>query len=313
MTENKITKQLTIKDFESALGEKLSKFIKDSINSYEFKYKELSQKQNDELILLIIKTLIEKNPVKTRGSRISDWENGWGENLNLLQTKEIEIKNLIPKYFSKYNVIRFNGRFIQPISERFEKNTLSILVDYIFDKFLRNNVPNIYEFGCGTAHNLLQARKVNKNANLWGLDWAKSSQKIIELIRKKGIDKKIYSHNFNYFEPDLNFKLNNNSVIYSVASLEQVGDRWDNFIDYLLVQKPQLCIHIEPVEELLDRNNLLDYLSIQYFNKRNYLSGFLFGLKKLEKQKKIKILKADRNKIGSLFIEGYSIIVWHPI
>ena len=178
-------------------------------STYEFKYKELSQKQNDELILLIIKTLIEKNPVKTGDSRINDWEIGWEENLNLLQTKEIEIKNLIPKYFSKYNVIRFNGRFIQPISERFEKNTLSILVDYIFDKFLRNNVDNIYEFGCGTAHNLLQARKVNKNANLWGLDWAKSSQKIIELIKEGKTDREI---KVNYSTYEIHF--HNNSVIY---------------------------------------------------------------------------------------------------
>ena len=74
-----------------------------------------------------------------------------------------------------------------------------------------------------------------------------------------------------------------------------------------------MCIHIEPIEELLDKNILLDYLSIKYFEKRNYLSGFLSGLKKLEKQNKIKILKADRNNIGSLFIEGYSIIVWQPI
>ena len=313
MIKNKVTKKLTIKDFEMALGEKLSKFVQDSILSNEFKYKELSEEQNNELILLIIKTLVEENPVKTGDSRINDWEIGWEENLNLLKSKKLKIESLIPKYFSKYNVVRFNGRFIQPMSERFEKNTLSILVDYIFDKYLENNIDNIYEFGCGTAHNLLQVRKVNTEVNIWGLDWAKSSQKIIALINKKGIDKKINSHNFNYFKPDIKFNLGKNSIIYTVASLEQVGNRWEKFINYLLLQKPKLCIHIEPIEELLDKNILLDYLSIKYFEKRNYLSGFLSGLKKLEKQNKIKILKADRNNIGSLFIEGYSIIVWQPI
>ena len=103
MIKNKVTKKLTIKDFEMALGEKLSKFVQDSILSNEFKYKELSEEQNNELILLIIKTLVEENPVKTGDSRINDWEIGWEENLNLLKSKKLKIESLIPKYFSKYN------------------------------------------------------------------------------------------------------------------------------------------------------------------------------------------------------------------
>ena len=61
------------------------------------------------------------------------------------------------------------------------------------------------------------------------------------------------------------------------------------------------------------KNKVTKKLTVKYFEKRNYLSGLLSGLRKLEKQNKIKILKADRNNIGSLFIERYSIIVWQPI
>ena len=80
-----------------------------------------------------------------------------------------------------------------------------------------------------------------------------------------------------------------------------------------MVKKPDYCIHVEPIEELLDENNLLDWLLIQYFNKRKYLKGFLNHLHVLEKNSNVEILKAQRSYIGSLFIDGYSIVVWKPL
>ena len=59
--------------------------------------------------------------------------------------------------------------------------------------------------------------------------------------------------------------------------------------------------------------NLVDYLSILYFKKRNYLSGFLLKLRELEEAGKIKIHMAKRTFIGSLYIEGYSVIAWSPV
>jgi hypothetical protein len=64
---------------------------------------------------------------------------------------------------------------------------------------------------------------------------------------------------------------------------------------------------------MLDENVLVDHLSIQYFKKRNYLDGFLDGLRKLETEGKVNIIDTKRSHIGSLFIEGYSIIVWEPL
>ena len=85
------------------------------------------------------------------------------------------------------------------------------------------------------------------------------------------------------------------------------------FIDFLLEKKPEICLHIEPIAELLNEENLVDYLSILYFKKRNYLSGFLLKLRELEEAGKIKIHMAKRTFIGSLYIEGYSVIAWSPV
>jgi hypothetical protein len=60
----------------------------------------------------------------------------------------------------------------------------------------------------------------------------------------------------------------------------------------------------------LDENKLLDYLSIKYFNNRNYLNGFLPYLEKLESDGKIEILDKRRINSGSYFIEGHSLVIW---
>ena len=97
-----------------------------------------------------------------------------------------------------------------------------------------------------------------------------------------------------------------------MASLEQTGEEFEKFLDFLVQAKPNLVIHIEPIEELLDENNLLDLLSIKYFRKRHYLKGLLSYLRMLESRKSISILESRRTFVGSFFIDGYSLIVWKP-
>ena len=305
-------KRLRVEDFEEIFGGQLSSYVKNCIGEYNFEYSEINESERDELLLKIFKTLFSENVVVAGEQRIEEWEAGWSENLNSLESNNDPLEKIVPKYFNKYNVVRWGGRFIQPIAEKFEKNSLSVILDWLFDRYARS-ASDIYEFGCGTGHNLLLARQVNPDAKLWGLDWTMASQKIIAKLRASGVDEHIYGHNFDYFNPDKTFQLAPGSIIYTVASLEQIGDRWGPFVEYLLQNKPALCIHVEPIGELLDESVLLDYLSVEYFKKRNYLSGFLNGLKELEKIGKVKIHQEQRTHIGSLFIEGYSVVVWSPI
>ena len=261
---------------------------------------------------MIVKSLTEGNLIRAGEERRDEWEDGWRENLGFLRTGQDISEAIIPKYFNKYNVVRWDRRFIQPISENFERSSLAIIVDYIADTYFRH-FSSIYEFGCGTGHNLFSMRSVNTTAKLHGLDWATSSQEIIESMRSYGVDGNIFGINFDYFHPNLELNLEGEAGVFTVASLEQIGKRWDKFIDFLIIKKPQICVHIEPVSELLDENVLLDYMSIEYFKKRNYLSGFLAGLREFEKMNRIEIIDERRTYIGSLFIEGYSIVVWRPL
>jgi trans-aconitate methyltransferase len=297
-------------DFAKMWQDKLSPYVAKKIKAYNFTCQDITLDERDYWLKKIIDTLLAKYIVYSGKHRIGHWEKGWGQNLNeLSQNKKVQA--IVPHYYNKYPVLRINKKLIKPLSANFERNSLYIIQDWLFDKYLRK-ADAIYEFGCGTGHNLFRAREVNKQAEIWGLDWVTSSQKIINKLNRSGVDKKIFAHKFDFFNPDKNFELKNNSVVYTVAALEQIGSKYKKFVAYLLKNKPGLCIHIEPIAELLDENNLIDYLSIEYFKKRKYLSGYLTYLRELEKEGKIKIIKTQRSYIGSLFIEGYSVIVWRP-
>ena len=312
MDNFKAHKSMAASDFEAILNVKLNRFLKQKIASKDFRYEEIDNFEYEKLIIFILKKFFTNDFILSGEQRREEWNKGWQENLNNLTSNADFQTALIPKYFNKYSVVRWQGKFIKPISEGFERESLYVILLYLADKYLRAN-KEILEFGCGTGHNLLQVRSVNSSAKLVGLDWAKSSQKIIETMRSEGVDNNIYGVNFDYFNPDYDINFNNNCSVLTIASLEQVGQNWKAFLNYLLKKKPGLCIHIEPIAELLNEDILLDFLSIEYFKRRNYLSGFLSYLRTLALEKKIEIIEERRTNLGSLFIEGYSIVVWRPL
>ena len=302
--------KITPEDFTSIFQDDLSDFVKIKIRQSNFLAEKISDKKRDEVLLDIIRTLNSPKVIQAGKHRRLQWEKGWTENLESL--KDSGTLSITPRYFGKYKVIRWKQEFLKPISKNFEFNMLAIIEYWLFDKYLRS-FESIYEFGCGTGHNLLRVREINRKAQIVGLDWAKSSQKIIKKIAIKNGDSRLNAKRFDFFSPDKKFRLDKNCAVFTVAALEQLGNNFKPFLDYLLVNQPKICIHIEPIGELLDENNLVDNLSLLYFEKRNYLNGFLPKLQELEKKKKIKIHLAKRTYIGSLFIEGYSVIVWSPI
>lgn len=309
--KNNIIKKLNHKDFERVFGEKLSDYVKSKIKEYNFSYCELSNEENDTCVISNVQTLLDPNLVSAGKKRSNEWNGGWGENL-----KEFESENtmnaIIPKYFDKYNYVRFEQRFIKTHSEHFEYYSLKIILDWLFEKYFID-FNSIYEFGCGTGHNLIQLSNINPTANLYGLDWAESSVKLISNFASKHKNKKISAERFDFFKPNYRIELDANSSVFTVAALEQIGDNYKEFIAYLLKQDIKHCIHVEPIGELLDDGNLLDWLSLKYFEKRKYLNGFYNYLQMLEKKGLIEIIRAQRTYIGSLYIDGYSLIIWRPI
>jgi len=301
---SKKIKELTIEDFETVFGEQLSDNVKAKISEYTLDYEEVKAADREKLIIKVLEH-ISSGLKKAGKHRADEWISGWAENRD-----EVE-ESIIPKYFGKFPHVRWAGEFIEPKSENFEYNMARILQYWMFEKYL-SDVDFIYEFGCGTGHNLFRARDINPKAQIWGLDWASSSQETINKINKV-YNKDFLSKRFDFFEADKDFTLGDNSGVYTFAALEQIGPDHTNFIDYLIEQSPTICLHIEPIAELLDpENRLTDYLSVEYFKERNYLSNFYNHLKDLENDGRIDIIEAKRSNIGSFYVDGYSIVAWRP-
>jgi hypothetical protein len=287
-------------------GVDIPEYVKDRIEKTPLEYEKLSNDEYEKYLLDVLNVLF--NPIVRSGEhRITEWESGWNENFEqFLSTKNVEL--LVPKYHGKYNYVRWMGEIVRTVSPNFDYNIHINFVDSVIESNL-NGIKNVYEFGCGPGYHLLRMSDNNPDLNYYGLDWTVSSQNIINTINKT-LDKNIQAYNFDFFTPDNNFKIEDNSLVYTVAALEQVGNKFKNFVDYLIEQSPDICIHFEPISELLDETKLLDYLSIKYFNNRNYLNGFLTYLEELELEGKIEILNKRRINSGSYFIEGHSLVVW---
>ena len=303
-------------DIEEVLKSPLSTALRAECEKLNLCYEEITSEERDNYILEVINILFNNNNLdkdsKPAGEvRLQEWENGWNENLEALKNGK-NVNDLVPKYHGKHKLVHWRQRIIRPLVPNFDYKIHCLLVDWAIENFL-NTSDTIFEFGCGPAYHLLRARKYNPNAKLVGLDWTKTSQEIIKQISNNGIDMNIEGKNFNFFEPDFSIDVPAKSGFLTVAALEQVGNRFDQFLEFVLQKKPKICVHIEPIDELLDQSNLIDRLSILYFRKRNYLSGFLPRLHQLQEEGKIKILKEQRTYTGSFFIEGHSLVVWYPL
>ena len=302
-------KNIELNEIENLWQFKASARFASDFKATDLSYSEISKSANNEAILRVLNAL-NSDLIQVGAHRSGDWEKGWQENYeNYKQSKNLS--DVVPKYFNKIPLIRWKQEWIQPNSPTMEYDMLGLIVNFITDSYLED-FSNVYEFGCGTGHNLLRIRNRMPDVNLIGLDWATSSQALIRQVAVDTSDPKFTGENFDYFKPNRDLKIRDNSAVITVASLEQTGSKFNEFIDYLVEQKPSLVIHIEPMWEPLDETNLLDYLSIKYFEKRNYLNGLQKYIEHLENQGKAEIVKKDRTYVGSFYIDGYSLLVWKP-
>ena len=242
--------------------------------------------------------------------RKGQWEDGWEENLQeYIETKSL--KSLIPKYYNKENITRLRGNFVISDSDDFELEVVSLMLYLIHEKYFAY-ADNIYEFGAGTGHNLLKLRDINKSANLYSMEWTQSGVNLINRVSKHTNDDNLYGVLFDNFNPDWSVKLKHDSSVYTVHALEQLGEKTDEIINYWIENKPKIIVNIEPMSDTLDQDDLLQYLSIKYAEKRGYLKNYIAKLRSLEKEGIVTIHDVYRTGVGSLFIESCSVVIWSP-
>jgi hypothetical protein len=306
--------KLLPKDFDGSVFPSVNDYVSAKIRGYEFDHRMATCDEYDQAILDMIRACYHEDLSIAGPARHPIWEKGWGENLASFDPSKAGLELAKPRYHSKYPVARWKGDLYIPVSKDYEYNMLAVIGDWAFDRYLRDMVW-IGEFGCGTGHNMFRMREVAPDARLVGFDWAESAVNFINLQAKAGAyGDPNYTHaeRFDYFSPNPSLcKPKDKTAFVTVASLEQVGGKWHKWLEWALDSKPDICIHIEPIAEVLDPKVLLDHLSIQYFNRRGYLSGYLTALQTTYKNH-VDVIEVVRTQIGSKFIEGYTVVVWSP-
>lgn len=307
----KFNQKLNIDDFAKSFGaskKEVSIFCKEAIKAADFNYSVCLPKKREEIFLDVIKKCDNKEFKVSGAHRKPDWSRGWREILKEFQKSGGNLASLLPKDIRPDRPLRYNGNYIISKTHSFESDFTLVFRNWLFKRYF-SSYENIYEFGCGTGHNLTVLAGIFPDKTFFGGDWAPESKEILEAISKK-YHWKMKGFQFDFFNTDHDLQILPNSVVYTSAALEQVGEDYKKFIDYILEKKPALCINVEPMAEYYDENTLFDYVALKYHKARNYLNGFLTYLRKLEQEGSIEIIATRRLGFGSLYHEANSYIIW---
>src|SRR3989338_11629443 len=110
---------LGYKNIEKLWHEKLSDYVKNKIAGYKLVYSPLDESEKERVLIKIINTLLDPFLVYSGPHRLKQWEKGWGQNLTELN-KEKTTSAILPRYFGKYEIQRFNQSFVKGISANYE-------------------------------------------------------------------------------------------------------------------------------------------------------------------------------------------------
>lgn len=278
------------------------------INNHDFTYNELSLQRRDEIILEVLKRTDSGEFTAAGRDGLSRWEKGWGESLKGFIDKGYDPRALTPKYVRPNQPLRLDRRYIMPHHPDLELNFFTVLRLWLFNKYLRDSGA-IYEFGCGSGYNLFLMAELFPGRKIFGLDWSGASVEITNLMGQK-INKDIQGRLFDMFSPDYALEIPRDSAAVTIGGLEQLGGDYQAMLQFLCAKAPGICVHVEPFLELYDENNLLDYLAARFHRRRNYLNGFLNDIRALQLEGKVEIIKLQRVFFGSLFHDGWSLLVW---
>jgi SAM-dependent methyltransferase len=306
-------RQLKDEDFAALFGtteEKIRQSAGFLIDAIDPGYGIIQGSDRDQLILQILKRIHAPDLKNAGDHRKGDWEDGWKQNLEEFVGANFDLSKLIPKYYKSNVPIRLNREYVLPAQCDFVYKYTQIFREWLFKEYFRE-FESVYEFGCGTGHNLVHLASLYPEKSLYGFDWAYSSERILQLIGSQ-FGMKIRGGRFNFFDPDETLGFSPGSAVFTFGALEQLGVEHEKFLDFLLRKKPQICIDVVGIFELYNPEDLVDYLAWLYHRRRNYLRGYLASLQELESRGAIRILKIHRQMFGNLYDDPYSYIVWAP-
>ena len=265
--------------------------------------KKIEGAERDALILQILKRIDADTQVVGAPERAEAWERGWSEARQKFRNKPVA-ESLIPAFIHVDQPVRWKQEFYQPDAEQNELTHVRMMQDWIGNHL--EDCASIYEFGCGTGFNLVALAQRLQNTFVYGFDFSPAA---VDLVNQAGwaLQLPIVAYYCDMLAPKL--ALQHNCGVFTFGAIEQLAGKFVPFIEYLLANKPKIIVHVEPCIELLDENNLVDYLAIMFMKKRGYTSGLLPWL---QNDPRVEVIAVERPGFGSLMIDSYNLIVWRP-
>lgn len=298
--QNKLTKDEVLNHF-NILYDDLPESIQLQLDKFfPIQYDELNSEQYKEYYELCLEMLNKKLEI--------DWQDDWFNVLQNLRTNNENVKSIIrPKWFRESAFVNIQNCLSLTETPYVDWEYQLITRQMLFYTHLKD-IENICEFGSGSGANFYLINEILQNKNFILSDISVTSLKIIEELKRKLNRNNLIYSNID-IEQDIDLQLPDNTAVITTSVLEQIGDNYKNFINFILKEKPQIVINVEPIVELLDSKNGFDNVMNLYCEKRKYLAGYLTELEKLEKQKKIKIIMKKRTMVSGTFIEN-SVLIW---
>lgn len=304
---------LTIGDFELLLGDHtrgpVALAVAEAAEGYRFAYRNLDQGETDAALRQIDRNSRQATPLNF--TNLGHWTHQWERAWQRFNNSKFDLGALRPCYLGKHTPLRYSGAFIEPADELFEAKSLEVILCWVQRKFFEG-LSTVYEFGCGSGHNLVTLARHFPGVEFCGFDWAPASPKILQKVRKvHGL--RVWGERRNLLE---GFPSEDPSRrpfgVLTVGALEQTGLEYTRFFDAMLAARPARVVHLEPMVEFYNHHTAMGHASIKYHLRRGYWAGGLAYLEALEREGRIELLRTRRVTFGSLNVEGYNHIVWRP-
>lgn len=278
-------------------------FLPRELDSFDLRLQALPDYEAEQAIIDMVNFLLSNHP-KSGSEYLERWEKGWAENRKAFEARR-DLRTLVPKYITKNTVFRLGGQFFSSPNRFFEADLARVIVTHYVSKYL-SSVDAIVDLGSGSCHYTYWMAKRFPNKSFYALDWSSESNYIADLIGAELGN--VTGVKFDMFNPGpLNFGPSKGLI--TVGALEQIGEGFTPVLNWIRSSKFETVIHLEPVLEFYNPNSVVDFLSIEYLKKRDWLRGYLPFLEKQERKGEIEILEKQRI-FGSKYHETYNALVW---
>lgn len=308
MTE---TQTYGVDDFMRTLNawESERPLIAEEAAKYDFRYRRLDQAERDRVMLDILKKVNQFSVVGEHRSTI--WESCWSDSKKAFLDAKGDLDALDPSFMAGQPTVRLHGDYARCENTKFITHWFRVMRKWLFTRFL-TGATSVMEFGCGSGFNLATAGQMFPGIELTGLDWSPSAVELADHIgQTQGFNLK--GRRFDFFNPDDTVPVSSETVVMDFGALEQTGARFEVFAEWVLARRPKLVISMEPILEFYHPDSLFDHLAILYHTHRNYLNGYQPWLRRQAEAGRVEIITSTRLGFGSLYDEGFSVLIWRPI